>query len=80
MYNIVMENKEYKNCGCANGWYAPNIWKDGKWVKMYEDRVPAEVTACRAAGHRTREVKKGNCWHQVYCDVCKITWDVDSSD
>lgn len=75
-----MENNEYKNCGCANGWYAPHILKNSKWVKAHEDRIPAEVVACRAAGHRVREVKKGNCWYQVYCDTCRITYDYDSSD
>ena len=75
-----MENKGYKDCGCANRWYSPNILVNGKWVKEHPDRIPAEVVACREAGHQKRGVSLGRCWTQVYCDICKITYDVDSSD
>lgn len=75
-----MENKEYKDCGCANGWYSPSILVNGKWVKEHPDRVPAEVVACREAGHGLSSKKLGNCYYEYSCAICKIKYDVDSSD
>lgn len=71
-----------KDLGTMNGWYAPisypNGW-EGPPVRG-EDKVPPEYTACVAAGHPHRETRLGRCWNRYTCDICQITWDVDSSD
>jgi hypothetical protein len=76
-----MNEVGYKNLGCMNSWFSPKILRDGKWVPMYPNlKPPVEFQLCREAGHKPREITKGRCWYQVYCDICKITYDVDSSD
>ena len=73
----VRRKNMYKNLGCANGW-SPIVWTRPNGEKFVEktDTTPEEFKMCN---HACREVKKGNCWYQVYCDVCKITWDYDCS-
>lgn len=61
--------KDYLNLGYQNG-----------WKLMHKDWVPAEYKDCIDAGHRRREENIGKCQTQVYCDICWITWKVDSGD
>jgi hypothetical protein len=60
-----MEN-EMKNLGCMNGWKSE----------------PVEYTKCKSGCHHefvsTR--KLGNCWYEYSCEICKIKYNVDSSD
>lgn len=61
-----MENNKYKNLGVMNGW---NEW-------------PAEYRKCRELGHYHTRV--GNdphvTWTKFFCEVCKIEYEIDSSD
>lgn len=61
-----MENDEVKDLGCMNGWHG----------------APPEYTKCVASSHFVHRTKKrlGNCWYEFTCPICKIKWDVDSSD
>lgn len=70
----------YTNIGCMNFWPAV-IWTlpDGTKHVEKEDTTPELYTKCVEAGHKTHETQKGNCWYQVYCDVCGLTWDYDCS-
>lgn len=72
---------KHKYLGWANNWPAV-IWRNnaGEVVRVEkEDTTPSEYTACIAAGHKTREVCKGNAWYKVYCDECNISWEYDCS-
>jgi hypothetical protein len=51
--------------GYMNGWYHSN---------------PKEYDQCRAAKHPLRGATIGRCVNQTWCDTCRITWKVDSSD
>ena len=55
--------EKIKNFGYANGW----------------NNTPKEVKCCRDLGHTLEGRKIGNCVHEHYCPICKITWTVDSS-
>ena len=64
-----MENIEYKNLGCMNGWdYS------GKGN-------PTEFDNCIALGHTHRAIRSGTwtCYTYYFCDICKIKYEVDSS-
>jgi hypothetical protein len=66
-YNKAMENK-IKNLGCANG------WTDESLPIEYEQHV-------NARHFELATVKKlGNCWYEYTCPICKIRYNVDSSD
>lgn len=70
----------YRNIGCMNSWSAV-VWTrpDGSKYTEKNDTTPEAYKKCREAGHKTHETKKGNCWYQVYCDECGLTWDYDCS-
>jgi hypothetical protein len=55
-----------KDLGCMNGWHL----KD----------KPKEYVECCALGHKHTQKKLGNCWYEYYCEICKIRYNVDSSD
>ncbi len=57
----------FKDLGCMNGW-----GKD----------TPEEYKVCCRGNHfKYMEVTKlGNCWTQYTCPICKIVYNVDSSD
>jgi hypothetical protein len=56
----------FKNLGCMNG------WKIGE--------TPKEYCECWSKGHKQTQIKLGECWYEYYCEICKIVYDVDSSD
>lgn len=60
-----MEN-EVKNLGLMNG------WKEN----------PVELTECRAKGHMPEVVRSATwrCYSYYSCPICKIQYEVDSSD
>jgi len=75
---------EYKNLGWANGWNSGLVKVNGEWVKEKPDEYPAEYLECVRLRHMckgkitTKEIAH-NCYEHV-CEVCKITWKVDTSD
>ena len=55
---------DYRNLGYVNGW----------------EINPVEYMECIKAGHQRREENIGKCQTQIFCDICKITWKIDSGD
>jgi hypothetical protein len=69
-----------KDLGYQNGWEGVvRILNDGTRIRE-PDRNPAEYDKCRSLGHRLREVNVGRCLYKLTCDICQITFWVDSSD
>jgi hypothetical protein len=64
-----MNENEIKDLGCMNGWKDPS----NEWTLYW---------ACLNAGHRShlQNNKLGNCWTEITCEICKIKYNVDSSD
>ena len=54
----------FKHLGVANGWR-----KD-----------PAEYVKCKEQKHQCWERNIGRCYTEYGCDICKIKYEVDSSD
>lgn len=65
-----MDTSDYNNLGCMNAWYY-----GGK-------NNPPEYDECIAKGHQHRAVSSATwrCYTYYYCDICKIKYEVDSSD
>jgi hypothetical protein len=55
---------EIKDLGCMNGWPVD----------------PLEYVHCCNHKHVLTTVKLGNCWTEYSCEICKIKYNVDSSD
>ena len=68
MLDDGIDRSKYKNLGCMNWWHSEG-----------ED-APPEAQKCFDAGHSHIAENIGNCWTKYYCDICKIYYDVDSSD
>jgi hypothetical protein len=71
-----------KNLGSMNSWYAndhyPNGWNNPP-IKGKEN-IPAEYVQCRKEGHPLKEVVLGRCLVKHFCEICQISWEIDSSD
>lgn len=56
--------KPWVDLGYANGWQTD----------------PEIYKQCRAAKHKVRGATIGRCLTQTWCDTCRYTYKVDSSD
>lgn len=56
-----------------------NKWKDLGFVNGWREN-PKEYDACKAQGHKLIETNIGTCLNRWECPICKIHFDVDSSD
>ena len=74
-----------KNLGWMNDW-APRVWKDneGNVVKHSQstgDTTPEDYRKCRELEHRTLGfANHTRCYTKEFCAICKIYWEIDSSD
>ena len=73
--------KKMKHLGCINGW-AARVWTkaDGSKFVEKEDTTPQEFKDCQAQKHMMEVYRTGRCASRVMCHICKIEYDVDSSD
>ncbi len=65
---------DYKDLGYMNGWEYEV--KDG----VAHFTKAKEYNFCREQGHQLRSINRGRCDNRYICDICKIYYDVDSSD
>jgi len=55
-------------------------WTDLGYMNGWNEPYPEAYRQCREAHHFVRGGNIGNCLWQTWCDTCRITWKVDSSD
>jgi len=53
-----------KDLGIANGWR----------------ETPPELITCSDQDHKISTINIGKCLTKFICPICKIKWEVDSSD
>ena len=53
-----------KDLGTMNGW----------------NETPIEFKVCKEAGHELTVENLGRCYNKYTCEICKISWKVDSGD
>ena len=67
-YKKKFGKPEFKHLGWANVW---------DYLKKPE---PEEFKNCNAANHRLERYELGRCLMRYKCPICRISYDVDSSD
>ena len=58
------EKKPIKDLGCLNGFRV----------------IPEEMKACQDQHHVLKETNIGRCYNRYTCEICGISYTVDSSD
>ena len=56
------------------------VFKDLGWLNGYNNGLPEEYEKCRAQGHKVSGREVGNCAYEYTCNICNITYSIDSSD
>jgi hypothetical protein len=69
----MIDTADFKNLGWANNW---------KPYSNSPDNTPKEFKECKAQNHEWVTLTSNNrtCVSVYCCPICKLTWNVDSSD
>ena len=54
-------------------------YKDLGFLNGYNNDLPKEYEKCCNQGHTMKGRKAGNCSYEYVCDICMITYSIDSS-
>ena len=55
------------------------VIKDLGYLNGYNNGMPVEYEKCQAQGHTMVGRKIGNCTYEYTCNICNITYKIDSS-
>ena len=44
------------------------------------NETPPEFKVCKEAGHELTVENLGRCYNKYTCEICRISWKVDSGD
>ena len=62
-----------------NNFYAEPVIKDLGTMNSWNE-TPPKFKICKEAGHELTVENLGRCYNKYTCEICKISWKVDSGD